>query len=932
MKPTLLRPTLFVRACALLLGLWLVGGVASCRNPNRSTYTIGFSQCVDNDDWRQAMLHEMYRELAFHPEVQLIYKNAGASSAQQIQDIRDLEEAGIDLLIVSPNEAAPITPVVEEVFQSGIPVIVIDRKTTSEQYTAYIGADNYEIGNIAGKYVANLLPEGGRILEVTGLPGSTPAQARHRGFVEALRARDASLFVIDTLNGQWERSIARQQAQQQRKRYAKADLIFAHNDMMALGTYEVISQDTALAQAKLLGIDALPGINLGIDLVDQGILDATFLYPTGGDKAIEVALAILDGHPFERENIMQTTVVDASNVKISKLQAEKIADQQQDMERQQTAIESQLSIYRSQRTLLYIVAISLAVALLLGAYALYSLREKQLTNRRLREQNEEILAQRNRIMELARETEEANQAKFQFFTNISHEFRTPLTLVLGSLEDILHENPDVGASMRHDLGMIRKHASRLLRLVSQLLDFRRLEHTKMHVRASQGDLVAFVREVWQAFEKTAHKRDIDYQFVAQPATLALWFDPTMLDKVFFNLLSNAFKFTPDGGRIQVMLQQQEPGEAVQVRVMDTGKGMTAEEVQHVFDPFYQGDPSRSLGTGLGLSLSRELVERHGGRISVRSEWGHGTVFEVQLPGRKDQLPEVELVDQPVESLLLFDRASYQYAEEWVHDAPPEETVEEKQTTTLLVIEDNEDLRNFLVRKLRRTYEVVACADGQEGLQQAYGTVPDLIVSDVMLPGQNGLSIAETLKNDLRTSHIPIILLTARDSVEQQVEGIQTGADAYIVKPFHLPYLLERVKKLLWNRDQLRKRFASAEVASPVPASAAPSLDQKFLADLTRLIQERLAEPELNVNALAREVGLSRVQLYRKVKALLGVGISDYIKTQRLQRAKTLLQQQELTVAEVAYAVGFSSPAYFSTVFKSQFDQSPSEFIKQVTSV
>ena len=929
------RITYFTKLLTFLLSLGLS---ISCQRLSTEKVVIGFSQCVDDDAWRQAMRFEMEKELAFYPEVQFIYRNADGNSQRQIQDIRSLQREGVDLLIISPNEAAPITPVVEELYRTGTPVIVVDRKITSDAYSAYIGADNYEIGRTAGAYAASLLPEGGKVLEVTGLPGSTPAQERHRGFLDALRAFP-HIRALDTINGEWERNVAKRKLQDTLASYTAVDLIFAHNDMMALAAYEVLQQSSDLPSVKLLGIDGLSGPGLGIEMVSERILDATFLYPTGGDRAIQVALDILKGRVYQKENILQTTVIDPSNVKMIKLQADKIMSQQHDIVRQQRVIQEQLTVYHSQQTLLYVVIISLVVVMVLGAYALYSLREKQVSNRRLRIQNDKITHQRNQIAQMAQATEAANQAKFTFFTNISHEFRTPLTLILASVEELLEKSAsesERSADARQDLLLVRKNASRLLRLINQLLDFRRLEHDEFRVAAIRGNIVAFLQEVVTAFEKTAQRRGIDYQFVASQPVVEICFDATLLDKVFFNLLSNAFKFTPDQGSIKVMIEQNENQDGVRIRCVDDGQGMSAEQVEHAFNRFYQGQPYQAQGTGLGLSLSKEIVERHGGAIRVDSRPGYGTCFEITIPAF--QRSEADGLPSPAQVTL----AGYSHVREadWfpedretasaeltrAADPPAALAGEPHHDTTVLVVEDNDDLRSFLTRKLQTRYRVIASAEGTAGLAQAFAHVPDLIVCDVMLPGENGLTIARTLKNDLRTSHIPIILLTARATPDQQLEGLRTGADAYVMKPFHPRLLLEQIDKLLWNREQLRQRFASTHPSSEPPTTL-PDIDQQFMQRLTALIQQNLAEPSLNVNAIAQEIGLSRVQLYRKVKALLGIGVNDYIKGQRLKKAKTLLLRPDFTIAEVAYAVGFSSPAYFSTVFKAYYQQSPSDFVR-----
>lgn len=922
--------SMFQKPALTIVSLFIgIGLLSSCYTDTRhaENWVVGFSQCVDDDAWRQVMLAEMKKELAFHPGVHLIYKNADGSSLQQLKDIQELQRSNIDLLIVSPNEANPITPIVEDIYQSGTPVVIIDRKISSDAYSAYVGANSYEIGHIAGSYAALLLNQSGNILEVTGLPGSTPAQERHQGFIDALRSFPR-VQLIDTVNGEWERDIARRKLADTLSSYPDIDLIFAHNDMMALATHEVLEDHSRTQSVRLLGIDGLAGPELGIEMVSEGILDATFLYPTGGDRAIQIAMDILNGQTYKKENILQTTVIDSSNVKVIKLQSDKLLEQQQDIVRQQQAIQEQLAIYQTQRTLLYVVISSLAIAIALGAYALYSLREKQLTNRRLQAQNDKITEQRNQIMQMAKETEEANQAKFQFFTNISHEFRTPLTLILASVEDLLDDTSVATASMKKDFHLMRKNASRLLRLVNQLLDFRRLEHNKIKAKVAKGDLVGFLREVYVAFERVARQRNMDYQFIALESKLEAYFDTSMLDKVFFNLLSNAFKFTPDGGTVRIIVEKDKATNEARIRFTDTGRGMSEEHVAHAFDRFYQGDQYRAMGTGLGLSLSKELIELHGGTVNVTSKKGEGTSFDVRLPLDAEYWPAENKIEHPLT------QSSNQY---YIEEVSENQLIENLQAeprisdVSILVIEDNPDLRDFLVQRLGRSYQVITADNGDDGLNLAYAKVPDLIVSDVMMPGKDGISVARTLKNDLRTSHIPIILLTARSTDEQQLEGIQTGVDAYIAKPFSPKLLMERIDKLLWNREQLQHHYIGAVDEIAVPGTAS-SLDQKFIDQLSSIIQKHLSDSELNVNMIAKELGLSRVQVYRKVKALLGINIGDHIKVLRLNKAKTLLRQPDFTIAEVAYAVGFSSPAYFSTVFKSYYNQSPSDFLRNPHSV
>jgi signal transduction histidine kinase/DNA-binding response OmpR family regulator len=897
--------------------------VTACSKKESKQYTIGFSQCTGADDWRKTMQASMYRELSFNPEIRFIMKDAGGQSHKQIQQIDELISQDIDLLIVSPNEAQPITPIVEKAYQTGIPVIILDRRTNSDQYTAYVGADNAEVGQIAGAYTNTLLKGSGKVIEISEKPGSSADIDRHKGFMETIN-HFPGIKLISKLDGDWDKYSFEAPLTKLLKTHADIDVIFCQNDRRALSAFKVCKNLGVEKKIRLIGVDGLTGPNGGIDLVDKGILDATVLYPTGGEEAIRAAISILQKQPFKRDNLLQITMIDSTNVRIMKLQGEKLAAQQQDIERRQGKIEEQRAISENQSIIIYTVSITLALALIFGALSFYSLSENRKINRRLEVQNHEISDQKNQIEQLAQSAEVENEAKLKFFTNISHEFRTPLTLILAPVEDVLASKKIRDPLIKQELSLIRKNTLRLLRLVTQLMDFRKLGSHRMHVRAGQHNLVAFVKDIMVAFERIASKHKIDFQLIASEAEIMVWFDATMLDKVIFNLLSNAFKFTPDKGRVYLYIKNVMP-DRVQITVEDNGIGMSESEVAHVFEVFYQAESNyKALGTGLGLALSKELISLHQGTISVRSKPNKETEFKIELPlGNKHFKPD-ELRNEQVEDFSMVQNFELNEENLLLHSPAAGEVPKEQ---SVLIIEDNHDLVRLLEQKLQTGYQIFVANDGEEGLRLAFEQIPDLIVCDVMLPKKDGLGVTSILKTDFRTSHIPLILLTARTSTEQQIEGIQTGVDAYITKPFNLLYVQEIIKTLLRNRALLREHYTSELPIESTSGTNPNKLDKKFITHFTAYIEKHYDNSELSVEDIGKDLGMSRVQLYRKVKALLGMSVNEYLQQVRLNKAKFLLRRDDLTVADVAYKVGFSSPTYFSTAFKGKYNQTPMEYKK-----
>jgi DNA-binding response OmpR family regulator len=545
--------------------------------------------------------------------------------------------------------------------------------------------------------------------------------------------------------------------------------------------------------------------------------------------------------------------------------------------------------------------------------------DKRRTNRELKNINEKVMAYSN-------QAEEANQQKLTFFTNISHEFRTPLTLILSPLEELLEKKELSHFRKEHNL--IKTNALRLLRLVNQIMDFRKIDVGKMQIRVTESDLVTFVEEVVDAFQRPAQKKGIQLVFTHEKNLIPLWYDRSMLDKVLFNLLSNALKFTPRGGKINVKMEHNHLEEHVLVVVEDSGTGMSKQDLENVFSRFYQGEQNRSLGTGIGLALSKEIIQLHQGDISVQSVEGRGTRFEIKLKTGKAHFDESQLGTR-MEGHVFEDSSIMEFdiAEE-IPESDESSDVNLKEHT-LLIIEDNRELRKYLVQRLKQRYNIVEAETVKDGIDKAYEEVPDLIICDLMLRKESGYDVIRTIKSDVRSSHIPIIVLTAKSDMDERIEGIKLGADDYITKPFNYTLLAERINTLLITHQKLREHYLTEVPSESQPVSSS-KLNKKFVNQFVALVEENISNSAFGVNDICMQLGLSRIQLYRKVKAMLGYSVNDYINTVRLKKAKHLLTSSEHTISEIAHLVGYSSPAYFSTAFKNQFGVTPSEFKQTVS--
>ena len=721
----------------------LLAIISSCSTGDKK-YRIGVSQCSD-DIWRDKQNTELKMAAYFHDNVELKFAAAYDSDERQIQQIDSLVNEGIDLLIVAPNQIATISPAIDRTFEKGIPVIVFERKTNSRKYTAYMGADNYEMGKLMGEYIATRLQGKGKLMEVMGLKGSSPSIERHNGFRDALKDYP-QLEVIATLQGDWTEPTAYKQVKEWNLKYpdTNIDLVFGMNDRSAIGARKAFSE-TQKTLPLFCGIDGLPGENGGIQQVRDSLLEASYIYPTHGDQLLQLALDILDGKPYTKETSLVSALVTRDNARVLQLESEEVTRLSKNVEQLHLTADSYLQQLASQR-LFTLFSFAFIILLLMLAFAFY------LYNR----QKKRILSERQKL-----EREQLN-----FYTQVSHELRTPLTLIEGPLTQLAETEDLQNASKEttNMLAIVRRNTRQLTQLINKMLEV----------------------QVGGFQEASNTKTDDSY-------------------------------------------------------------------------------------------VTKE--------ISTESA------------------PNILETEQP-------------------------------QDTSVLIVDDNNDIREYLRTILQEKYQVFEAEDGQKGLALAQEQVPDIIISDVMMPVMNGLEFCQNIKMNEITSHIPVILLTARALNSHQIEGYKSGADAYITKPFQPDLLLARIGNLLRNRHLLKDLWGTSSNATKKEDKTATTentllssegtRENAFISRFKKVVEERMTDSELSVETIGSELGLSRVQLYRKVKALTGSSPVDLLRKARLNKAQQLLQTTDLSVSEIAYQVGFTSPSYFTKCYKDEYGKVPGE--------
>ena len=894
--------------------------LASCAGEKaHKRFVVGVSQCSE-DTWRDK-LNEELRIAATYYDVALQIKSANDDVRLQTEQIDRFVEQGVDLLVVAPGQVS-ISPAIDKAYEKGIPVIIFDRRTRSNKYTAYIGADNHDIGASMAEFMANANTAGTKVVELCGLSSSSPAIERDAGF-DSVAAHRPNIDIVKKVYADWtEEGAYHVMDSLLSTPYPAFNCLFAHNDRMAMGARRaVVKHGIDPKTIKLCGIDAMPQQGGGMQLVAEGKLFASSIYPTRGDEVMRLAMKILTHKPYDRENRLSSALVTEANARVLLMQNDETTRQQGHLSELRNRVDKTVSDFKTQRIYLLIMLSALLLLALAYVYVVNANRAKARMNRQLADSVE-------RQRQMTKHIEELTHTQLQFFTNISHELRTPLTLIAGPTEQLL-EDKTVQGTHRRMLQMVERNTKILIQLVSEILDFRKVQNNKAVLKLNRFNLAETLRLWADDFDAVTSRKGITVKVdaPADAAQATVIADRDKLARVFFNLMSNAVKYTPKDGTITITLRHNE-GSFFFTMNNNSVKTISKDDLPHIFERFYQ--PKGSIGgTGIGLALVKANVDLHHGSISATSSQEEGTTFSITLPdtqegydpdadndGNKDNSTKAEqgYVDDsyaPVNVEAAEKAERITNAEDFDADRP-----------LVLIIDDNNGMRAYLRSILQDHYNVSEAVNGQQGLERARREVPKLVVCDVMMPVMDGLEFTRRLKADTATSHIPVILLTARSLSEQREEGYGTGADSYLTKPFTGSLLLARIDNLIHSRTLLRSLFSGNSKEEEKEEEMLGAQDQTFVTRLREVIRDNMGDSDFSVERIGEEIGLSRVQLYRKVKALTGQTPVELLRKARLERSRRLIEKTEKSVSEIAYEVGFTSPSYFNKCFKDEFGISP----------
>lgn len=906
--------TVLVLTAAVSLSLASCGG-----EETHKRFVVGVSQCSE-DTWRDK-LNEELRIAATYYDVDLQIKSANDDVRLQTEQINRFVEQGVDLLVVAPGQVT-ISPAIDKAYEKGIPVIVFDRRTHSDKYTAYIGANNHEIGASMAEFMGNANTAGTKVVELCGLSSSSPAIERGEGFDSVATLRP-NIDIVKKVYADWtEKGAYRVMDSLLSTPYPAFNGIFAHNDRMAMGARRaVVKHGIDPKTIKLCGIDAMPQQGGGMQLVAEGKLFASSIYPTRGDEVMRLAMKILTHKPYDRENRLSSALVTEANARVLLMQYDETTRQQGHLSELRDRVDKTVSDFKTQRIYLLIM---LGALLLLGMAYVYVVRANRAKARLNRQLADSVEQQR----QMTKHIEELTHTQLQFFTNISHELRTPLTLIAGPTEQLL-EDKTVQGTHRRMLQMVERNTKILIQLVSEILEFRKVQNNKAVLKLNRFNLAETLRLWADDFDAVTSRKGITVKVDApdDAAEATVIADRDKLARVFFNLMSNAVKYTPKDGTITITLRHN-GGSFFFTMNNDSVKTISKDDLPHIFERFYQSKGSIG-GTGIGLALVKANVDLHHGSISATSSQEEGTTFSITLPdtqegydpdadndGNKDNSTKAEqgYVDDsyaPVNVEAAEKAERITNAEDFDADRP-----------LVLIIDDNNGMRAYLRSILQDHYNVSEAVNGQQGLERARREVPKLVVCDVMMPVMDGLEFTRRLKADTATSHIPVILLTARSLSEQREEGYGTGADSYLTKPFTGSLLLARIDNLIHSRTLLRSLFSGNSKEEEKEEEMLGAQDQTFVTRLREVIRDNMGDSDFSVERIGEEIGLSRVQLYRKVKALTDLTPVELLRKARLERSRRLIEKTEKSVSEIAYEVGFTSPSYFNKCFKDEFGISP----------
>ena len=899
-----------IRFLTRLIAATCVLFLTQCRED--SPYKVGIAQC-SSDDWREKMNDEIRMEAMLHDNVEVEIRSAYDSSAKQIADLEYFVDNGFDIIVVAPNEAESLTPVIADIYKKNIPVVIFDRKINGDTYTQHIGVDNTGMGKSAAHYAMNLVKDSMLVMEVYGLPGSTPAEERSRGFSHALS--DLKGRVVASAPGNWNQDNAEYVVDSMLHAFPETNLIFAHNDRMAIGASEV-ARSHGRHDIKIIGIDAAP--TLGLKAVADGKIDATFLYPTEGDLVLREALKILKGEPFQREIMLPlSSAVDSTNADILLLQNAVLEEDAQKVKVLKGQLDDFLSRQTEQKALFSAIIVILVLLFGVLFLVLRTFWQHRRHQEALLKKTKLLQEERDKQKELNERLEAATQSKIAFFTNVSHDLRTPLTLIAEPVAQ-LNGAPNLNESQQILIKIADKNVKILQRLINHILDFQKYEDNRLELHLTEIDFGKVISDWLESFHTLARKRDIRLLLEKpEDEVVQLAIDVEKIESVFFNLISNALKYSPDNSKVTVSYYIKE--NKLIIKVADTGFGISKEDIGHIFERFFRVEHLRPKGSGIGLALAKAFVDLHGGEMEVESELKKGTTFTVILPVMHVSDTATDVVKTITEEDVNGEFIEVESEVQFKENKP-----------LLLVIDDNKDIREMVTELMKDDYNVITSSSGKDGLKKAVKYVPDLIICDVMMPGIDGMETCNKLKYEQTTSHIPVLMLTACALDEQKVQGFESGADGYLAKPFSSAVLKAHVASLIDNRKRIKNVWGKTIPANLDDAEQksvkikAGELDNDFYNRFIDIFNRDISNPDLNVENIASAMGLERTQFYRKIKAITNYSPVELMRNLRLKKARKLLKGSEKTISEICYEVGFSTPAYFTKCYREAYGETPSE--------
>lgn len=860
--------------------------------------------------WREKLCDEMRYTSFKYSNVVLDIASAENDGARQARQIKKMIDNGINLIIVSPIPDPRVTAILDKAYDRGIPIIAVDNRQVIKRYTAYIGADNNKIGEQVADYVSEILNNKGNIVEIMGKKGDIPTIERSSSFLRVLK-KHPDMHIVGSEYCNWRYQEAIPCLERLFNENKKVDLVFFHSDGMVPDISIISKLREKNPQLKLVSIDALSKEPFGLQKIKDGILTASFVYPTRGDMVLDLAINILKGKQYARETILPTGVVDSSNLQTILQQYIEINGLDSQISQMQEDMKIMYNSRKQQRMavwMLCIIIITIFSALIISYIQLKKIRRlKASLHIQLDKQKEQTLmlkenniALKNKNQRIAREAE----IKMNFFTNISHEIRTPLTLVMGPVEELMNVSTLSDRQKKNLLTLASHNLSLLHELVNEVLDLQKLQNRMMKLKLVHFDLAKAINDWAENFRHMEIERQVTLSIPSSVHPIWIEADRIKMTSIFVNLVGNAFKFTKPGGiiRVTVNVDKSNPSE-LQFCVSDNGRGIKKIDLPHIFDTFYQSSDTRG-GTGIGLSVTKSFVEMHHGTITVQSTEGAGTTFEITMPLRQTKI-ETCMRAEPEE-------------------IDTETRNEDKDTRPkILIIDDNTEMRNYIRLILGDKYVTVEACNGLEGYEKAQSTVPDVIICDVMMPVMDGQEFCSKLKSTISVSHIPVILLTARSLDEHKTEGYESGADSYITKPFQARLLLSRIENLLENRILLRNIFGN-DMDNRYIHNDKPK-EMEFLRRFRDYIKENMSDQTLSVELMAQHMCISRAQLYSKIKSFTGMSPIEQLKAARLIKAKELLITTDIQVSNIGYDVGFTSPSYFTKCFREKYGMTPNEY-------